>query len=217
MKKLLLENVGLKITAVFLSVILWIFVTSRGQSEIALDVPIEFKGIPQGMEIASQSDKVVSLNLRGQERILKKIRPADISVSLDFSKAKPGENTYYIHREDVRIPYAISVSNINPSSVKVLIEETARKTVKVVPVIVGEPEEGFAVKSVIVNPQQVEIEGIKREIRRVSTLKTEPCDVTGMNETFSQDVRLDLTGRNVRAKNPSVTVQVVIGKKGRRA
>ncbi len=47
MKKFFFENLGLKIAAVLLSVVLWIFVTSRGQSEMSLDVPLEFKNIPR--------------------------------------------------------------------------------------------------------------------------------------------------------------------------
>lgn len=216
MKNILLENRGLKLAAVFLSIVLWIFVTSRGQSEISLDAPIEFKDIPPGIEIVSHSAKVIGLKMRGQERLLKNIKLSDIIVSLDISKAKPGESTYYIHREDVRLPHAISVSNINPSSVKVLTEETARKTVRVIPIVTGDPETGFSVKSVSVIPPNVEIEGIRQEISRINTLKTEPFDVTGMNETFVQDLKLDMTGRIVRTKTAAVTVQVVIGAGGRR-
>ncbi len=46
MRKFFLENLGLKTAAVLLSMVLWIFVTSRGQSEISIDVPLEFKNIP---------------------------------------------------------------------------------------------------------------------------------------------------------------------------
>src|SRR4030042_3516539 len=158
MKKIILENLGLKLTAVFLSIVLWIFVTSRGQSEISFDVPIEFKDIPQGLEIVTHSVKVISLNMRGQERLLKNIKPADISVSLDLSKAKKGEGTYYVHREDIRLPHAITVSNFNPSNVKVTTEETVKKTVKVIPIVTGDPERGFSVKFVSVIPPIVEID-----------------------------------------------------------
>jgi YbbR domain-containing protein len=216
MKKIILENLGLKLTAVFLSIVLWLFVTSRGQSEISLDVPIEFKDIPTGLEIVSQSVKGISLNMRGQERLLKNIKPSDISVSLDLSKAKPGESTYYIQQEDVRLPRAVTVTNINPSSVKVITEETVRKTVRVIPILTGEPERGFSVKSVAVTPPSIEIEGIRREVSRTNALKTEPLDVTGVNESFAQDLRLDMTGRNVRTKTATVTVQVVIGTVGKR-
>jgi len=215
MKKIILENLGMKLTAVFLSIFLWIFVTSRGQSEISLDVPIAFKDIPPGIEIVSQSDKVIGLNMRGQERLLKNIKPSDISVSVDLSKAKPGESMYYIHRDDMRIPHAITVTNINPSSIKVVTEETVRKVVKVIPILSGEPEKGFSVKSVSIIPPQLEIEGIRREISRINTVKTEPLDLTGITETFAQDLKLDMTGRMVRTKTATVSVQVVVGISGR--
>ncbi len=216
MKKAIIDNIGLKITAVILSLILWVFVTSRGQSEVSLDVPIEFRNIPPGLEIVSQSAKVIGLNMRGQERLLKNIRPTDLAVSLDLSNAKPGENTFYIHRDDVRLPSHVTVSNINPSSVKVVTEETMRKTVKIVPIVIGEPEKEFIVKSVTVTPPTIEVEGVKRELSRIHTVKTEAIDVTGMTETFSQDLRLDMSGRSVRAKTAVVTAQVVIGAKSRK-
>ena len=216
MKKMVHENFGLKVTAVFLAIVLWVFVTSRGQSEISLDVPIEFTDIPPGLEIVNHSVKVISLNMRGQERLLKNIKPADIRVSLDLSKAKKGESTYYIHREDVRLPHAVTVANLNPSSVKVTTEETVRKTVRVIPVVTGEPERGSTVRSVSVIPPSVEIEGIRPEIARINSLKTEPLDITGMNETFTQDLKLDLTGRVVRTNNSTVTVQVLIEARGKR-
>jgi YbbR domain-containing protein len=216
MKKIILQNFGLKLTAVLLSMVLWIFVTSRGQSEISLDVPIEFKDIPSGLEIVSHSVKVIGLNMRGQERLLKNVKPSDITVSLDLSKAKPGESTYYIHQEDVRLPNAITVTNINPSSIKVLTEETVRKTVRIIPILTGEPEKGYFVKSVSVTPPNVEIEGIRREVSRMNTLKTEPLDITGVNETVAQDLKLDMTGRIVRTKTSTVTVEVVIAAGGRK-
>jgi YbbR domain-containing protein len=154
--------------------------------------------------------------VRGQERLLKNIRPADIRVALDLSKAKKGESTYYVHREDIQLPRTVTVTNINPSSVQVTTEESVRKTVRVIPIITGEPERGFSVKSVSVIPPNIEIEGIRSEVSRINTLKTEQMDITGMNETFAQDLKLDLTGRLVRPKTANVTVQVVIESRGRR-
>jgi len=210
LKKIILKNRGLKITAVLLSIVLWMFVTSRGQTVISLDVPVQFTEIPAGLEIVSQSAKNVSLSIRGQEGLLKNVRPSDVAVSLDLSKAKPGESTYYIAREDIHLPKSIAVTNINPSSIKVLTEETSRKTVRIIPVVTGEPEKGYSVKSVTVTPARIEIEGSKRDIARISAVKTDSLDVTDMNETFTQELKLDMAARNVRSKNSTVIVQVVI-------
>jgi YbbR domain-containing protein len=215
MKKLIFENLGLKIAAVLLSAVLWIFVTSRGQSEISLDVPLEFRNIPAGFEMVNHSSKTINLNIRGQERLIKNVKTAEIRVYVNLSKAKKGEGIYYIDRDEIKLPRAITVTNINPSSIKVTIEETISKTVKVFPVVIGEPERGYFVKSVDVVPQYVVIEGVRSEVTKIGNIKTEPIDISAFNKSFSQDLKIDLTGRNVRSKINDVVVKVVIGARGK--
>ncbi|MBM4145165.1 MAG: hypothetical protein FJ240_02660 [Nitrospira sp.] len=215
MKKLFFENLGLKIAAVLLSAVLWIFVTSRGQSEISLDAPLEFRNMPAGLEIVNHGIKTIDLNIKGQERLIKNVKAADIRVYVDLSKARKGEGVYYIDRKEIKLPHTFTVTNINPSSIKVTIEETISKTVKVLPMVIGEPKKGYFVKSVDVSPQYVVIEGVRSEIIKIGNVKTEPIDISGFNESFSQDLKIDLTGRNVRSKINDVIVKVVIGPRGK--
>lgn len=213
MRKYFIENLGLKIAAVLLSVALWFFATSRGQSEISIDVPLVFRNIPSGLEMIDNNIKTISLNIKGQERPIKNIKLSDIGVYIDLSKAKKGKSIYYVTRDNIKLPHGITVLNINPSSVKVIIEDTITKTVKVRPVIIGEPEKGYYVKSVEVAPQIVVIEGIRSQVRKFNTIKTESLDITGSNETSTQELKLDLTGKNIRTKINVIEVKVVIGGK----
>jgi YbbR domain-containing protein len=215
MRKLFFDNLGLKIAAVLLSIVLWIFVTSRGQSEMSIDAPLEFKNIPSGFEMVNHSANTVSLSIKGQERLIKNIKPSDIRVLVDLSKAKRGEGIYYINREDIKLPHAITITSVDPASVKVVTEETVSKTVRVVPVITGEPEKGFYLKSVEPVPQYVVIEGTRSEVLKINTIKTEPLDITGYNESLSQDMKIDLTGKNIRSKVNEVTVKVIVGSRKR--
>jgi YbbR domain-containing protein len=212
MKKVLFENLGLKITAVLLSTLLWLFATSRGLSEIALDIPLEFRDIPPGLELMNHSIKMVSLNIKGQERIIRNIRPSDIGVFIDLSKSKTGEGVYSINKNTIKLPPTVTVTNISPSYVKVLLEESVTKTVQVRPVIVGTPESGFYVKSISVIPENVVIEGAKSKVTTVDKIKTETLDITGFKETFNQDLELDITGTNIRTKTKDVRVKVVIAR-----
>jgi YbbR domain-containing protein len=211
MKKIFLENLGLKIASVLLAIVLWIFVTSRGQAEMSIDVPLEFSNIPQGLEMVNHNIKMVTLTIKGQEGLIKNLKPSDVRVPIDLSKAKKGEGLYYIQRDDIKIPHGLTVTSIDPSAVKVMTAETVTKIARVVPVVAGEPQKGYHIKSIEVAPQTVIIEGIRSEISRIGNLKTEPVDVTGANETLTQDAKLDLGGRNVRSKTPVVSVRVVIG------
>jgi YbbR domain-containing protein len=215
MKKHFFENLGFKIVSVLLAVMLWFFVTSRGQSEMSIDVPLEYKNIPAGLEIVNHSMKTVTLNIKGQERFIKNIRLSDIRVPLDLSKAKKGEGIYYIDRHDIRLPRSISIMNINPASVRITTEETMTKTVRVLPLFTGEPARGYYIKSVEVSPQYVVIEGVRSEIMKIASIRTEPLDISGYRETTTQNLKLDLWGKNIRSKTNDVDVKMVIGARGR--
>ncbi|TAL23414.1 MAG: hypothetical protein EPN94_09500 [Nitrospirae bacterium] len=212
MRKLLFENTGMKIAAVVMAIILWVFVTSRGQSEVSMDVPVELKNIPRGIESIRQGIKTVSVSIKGQERLLRNMKAPDVRVYVDLSKAKKGKGLYYISSEDVSLPSTMTVTSINPSSVMVTLEETLIKTVPVQAVVVGRPGKGFFVSSVEVNPKEMTIEGARSEAGRVKFVRTEPVDITDLEETTVQDMRLDLAGRNIRTEVQEVSVKVVIKK-----
>lgn len=210
MKKLLFENFGLKIASVILAVILWILASSRGQSEMFIDVPLEFINVPSGFEMVYTSNKLTTLKVKGPESTIKNIKPTDIQVFIDLEKAKKGESIYYITRDNIQAPYTITILNISPSSVKIKTEEIAVKTVKVVPVITGVPEKGYSVKGIDVVPEKIDITGARSEVRSTKKISTEAFDITGLKETFTQDLKLDKRGKNIRTEPSSVTVTVII-------
>lgn len=213
MKELILNNLGLKISAVLIAIFLWLFVTSQGQSEIFFEVPIEFKNIPIGLGIASNGKKNVQVTIRGQELMIKNTRPADVRVYVDLSNAKAGKDTYYIDENDIKLPYAAKVMNVQPSSLQIRMEEIAVKIVKITPTITGLPEEGYSVNAIRVEPSTLSIQGLRSEISRIRELRTEPMDLTGARETTSQSLNIDIQGANIKLEANKVTVTAIIGKK----
>jgi YbbR domain-containing protein len=209
-KRLLFDNLGMKIAAVLLSVVLWFYVTSRGQSEIPLEVPVELKNIPVGLEIVNNGYKKVSLYIKGQERIIRTVKPSDVRLSLDLSKTKSGENIFYIHGEDIQLPHGITVTSINPSSLKIITEKTVSKTVRVIAVVTGEVLRGNRIHSINVDPTMITAEGISSEMRKLKSMKTEPLDVTGLAESVVQELKIETKGKNIRTNPDTVRVTVEI-------
>ena len=210
MRNIILNNLGLKISAIVISVFLWLFVTSRGQSEMSLEIPLEFKNISSGLGIAASNIKAAVVTVKGQERLMKNLKPSDIRVFVDLSKARKGDAIFYINKDDVVLPYAMSVISITPSSLKIRIDETVEKPLLVRPLIVGMPENGFYVKSLLVEPRSVMLQGLKSEVRKINTVTTEALDITGLNETVIQELNIDLAGINVKSDFGSVKVKVEI-------
>ncbi len=215
MKKGILSNIGLKIVAVLLAISMWFFVTYRGQAEMSVDASIGFKNVPRGLELLRENVKSVSLSLRGHERLLKSLRPVDVGVVIDLSNAKKGESTYYIDKSNIIVPRTVEVLRIEPTSVKVTLDESISKVVPVKAAVIGIPEKGYRITAIEVKPSSVTVGGAMTELARIAVLRTEPLDITGLDSNIVQNVKLNTSGRNIRTKTSEVTVSIVIKKTGR--
>jgi YbbR domain-containing protein len=215
MRKLVFENLGLKISAVLLATCLWLFVTSRGLTEISLEVPLEFQNVPAGFGLVNESAKTVIVTVKGQERLMRNLKATDIRVFVDLAKAKGGEGIYAIDRDNVRLPFAMTITNISPPTCKVRLEEVVSKKVLVRPVITGRPEQGYYVKAVKVDPPAMTIKGLKSEVRKVNELDTELLDITGLTATVTQELNIEISRANVKPDAGSVKVTVVIAGRGK--
>jgi YbbR domain-containing protein len=215
MKRFLLSNLEMKIAAALIAVVLWLVVSSKGQTEMSLSVPVEYINIPLGLEIIDRSEMNATLVIRGHESMLKNIRQGDVKVALDMSKAKKGEFIYTVKKDDVRLPRNISVVMIDPTSVKLVFDETAVKRVAIRPVITGSPESGYYVKSVEVKPDSTSIEGAASEVRKVNHLRTEPIDITDLTENLMDQVQINFARRHVRSKVDRVDVLIRIERRSK--
>jgi YbbR domain-containing protein len=214
-KRLFWENIAFKAAAVVLAVILWVFVTSKGQTEMSLSVPIEYVNIPSGLEISKHTVTTAQIVVRTHESLSKNIRQENVRVSVDVGRAKKGEEIFSLKKDDVKVAYGATVTKIEPSTVKVAFEETVSKKVSVKPEVTGSPEQGYVVKRIEVSPEEVVIEGAKSEVRKVGVLRTEPIDISGLAEDLSQEAKVEGTNGNIRAKIGKVNVRVRIARRSR--
>jgi YbbR domain-containing protein len=212
LRKILFSNMCVKILSVVLALSMWVYVTYRGQSEMAIDSSIGFKNVPKGLELLRASAKTATLNLRGHERLLKSLRPMDIGVVIDLSNAKRGETTYYLDKNTVVVPGTVDVLRVEPTSVRVVLDESMVKTLPVKASIIGAPEKGFRITSIDIKPSSVTVEGARTELARIAVLRTEPIDVAGFDSDIKETVRLNINGKNLRTKTAEVTVSIAISR-----
>jgi len=214
-KRLFWENLAFKAAAVVLAVILWVFVTSKGQTEMSLSVPIEYVNIPSGIEISKRTVTTAHIVVRTHETLSKNIRQENVRVSVDVSRAKKGEEIFSLKKDDVKVAYGATVTKIEPATVKVVFEETVSKKVPVKPEVTGSPEQGYSVKRIEVSPEEVVIEGARSEMRKVVAVRTEPIDISGLTEDLRQEVKLEEKDANIRTKIEKVNVQIRIVRRSR--
>jgi YbbR domain-containing protein len=95
--------------------------------------------------------------------------------------------------------------------VRLTVEPTAERTVKVLPITTGFPKAGFEAEKTTVTPATVIIEGPESHVRAVNTISTTPISLKNRNATFTETVDLDIQDPVVRIpKATSVKVEIKI-------
>jgi YbbR domain-containing protein len=210
-RKILFENWGIKLISLGLALTLWFNITSKGKLEIALTVPLELKNIPTGMAIVGDVPGYLEVRLQGQERVLRDISTdKEVSGSLDLSLAREGENTVRISPDDITRPSGIAVTHLSPYEISVRLEPILRKTVRLTPVLHGNPAPGYRVSGAAARPARIVIEGPAGVVKPLTALQTMPIDIDGTAKNITVEPKLDYAGKPIKLLDKDVSVRIVI-------
>ena len=208
------KNIGWKLISLGAAVVLWISVASEPEMATLHSVPVEYKGVPDDLEISSNFIESVVLELRGPSGRLRDMRDTRPAVVLDFSSVhQPGERTFSIDPGNVNLPRGIQLVRALPAQLQFRFEH---RTVREVPVDaqLSAPHEGYGVMSYDVIPPKLTIAGPKTSVERTNSVKTDLIDISSVISSRQFRVNTYLAERQVRFQSPSqVIVRVVVKKK----
>ena len=209
-----MHNWFLKIFSLVLATLLWMAVARESSSEIGLDVPLEYRNIPEHLEITGDAANTVHVRLRGSSNVIKGISAKDVSTTVDLANMRAGEKIVPLGPQKVQAPFGTVVIRVNPSSVRFNLERTITKSVRVIPTVLGQPAEGYEIGQVLVNPGTVRIEGPESRVATIDSLPTVPIRVDHLQAQATQEVDLDVPDPQIRLQRPSpVEVRLNVLKK----
>lgn len=175
-----MHNLGLKITSLLIAAGLWLAVSSEPTSEIAVNVSVVFRNMPEDLEISSENIPSAQIRIRGPERAIRRLQASDVHEELDLTGMKPGERTFDLNTSQVSLPDKLQAVQIVPSQIHLLFDKKASKHVAVQPRVIGTFATGYAIRSVSSDPPTVEIVGPQKSVDAVEFAITDPVDVTGL-------------------------------------
>lgn len=130
--------------------------------------------------------------VKGARRMLEKLETAQVTVDVNQQKDNVDLNpTVTLLTKDGE-----NVSNkftISPKNIQVFVpvtENKPNKTVSIKPIIKGEPDEGYRVARVILDPETVKITGSYDILSQINQVVTAPIDITGIVENSATQVAL---------------------------
>ena len=200
---LLWRNIWWKLFALLMAVLLWIAVANEPELSTFVSVPIEFKDLPQSLEISSDVVEKVTLEMRGPSGELQSFSVNRTAVVLDMSDAVSGERTYLIDSAEVQLPRGLQLIRAIPPGVRFVFERRKTRTVPV-QVRFSEPPARFRVA-----PASLTIEGPESRVDRVQALLTDKIEIGSLNGAGTFHATALADDPHVRIdSDPEVTVEV---------
>ena len=217
-RKYVLHDLGLKLLALLISVGLWWIVGRDPVVESIDTAPIEFHHSPEKLVMTSESSFELRVTVRGPERLVRSLKPSEITAVLDLAGVNPGERTFDLGPRQIHVPRGLTVIQVVPSQIHIDFSPDATRTVDVRPRVIGSFVSGYGITEVKADPATITIVGPQNRVNAIDMALTDPVDATGVVGKATFSTHAYVPDPLVRVQHPApIHVTVTTGKSPRGA
>src|SRR5512146_778446 len=173
LRRYVFHNFWLKLISLAAAVLLWMAVAREPIAEVAVTVPIEFTHVPENLEISSEKIPEAQIRVRGPGRQVRSLAQSEVHAVLDLAGARPGERTYDLAGQQIKVPRDIEVVQVVPTQLRLNFDRRASREVEVRPRVIGSFAAGYHISQVIADPPQVTIVGPQKRVDAIDTAITD--------------------------------------------
>ncbi len=124
LRRYVFHNIALKLLSLGSAFLLWTAVAREPAAEIAHTVPIEFLHVPDDVVISSRSTPEAQVWIRGPQRLVRGVGPAELHVTVDLSRLQnsAGEHVFDLAPSFIKAPTGIEVIEVVPAQVRLRLD-----------------------------------------------------------------------------------------------
>jgi len=202
---------ALRMTAVGLALLLWLWVTveRRGErpAEKIVDATVTYNP-PPGMMILDPQG-TVRVRLRGSERAIRRVNPFQIDVQVVVRADRQGPVEVRLTPDDVMMPEGLEVVSIEPNVLQLHVDQEVRRLLPVEVPLIGEPAAGAELAGKPrVNPAEVLVTGPRRVVDALSAVRSNPISLDGHAIDFQESALLVQSDPLLQLQTQVVTVSI---------
>lgn len=210
-------NLSLAALAIFIFVAGTWFSFSRGLETLTtLEIPIEYMNRDSKMELIDSSLNRVNLSLSGAGTLIKSIKPEQIKLRIDLSKAVVGLNSYTITSENITLPPGIMLKKVEPQVVDVTLDVPIKKELPIQVDWVGRLAQDLILEDVELTPERIEVVGGSKILEKITTVYTEKVALDSLKKSGTMSIKLALNPASLKVDENSkdkLSIRYVIRKR----
>jgi YbbR domain-containing protein len=213
--ELLTRNAGWKLFSLLVSLLLWFAFARDPEVGAFVAVPVEYRGMPDDLEISSDLVESVSVDLRGPSEKIANFSAAKSAVVLDFSGIhKHGEQTFQIDERNISVPSGMRLERAIPAQIRLQFEQRTQLALPVQVRFSGAPTKGYQLEHYEVAPEELTVVGPESRVRKIEYAVTDPVDLSSVVGESEFHVNAFVGDPHVRFEKPvKISVKVYMESK----
>ena len=186
----LANNWPVKVLSVVLAILLFLFHRISSLEERYFSVPLEVR-VSENFVPASSYPRNARVTIRGDRESIFNILEEDIAVYADFSQYER-EGIFKSPLDYHKTGSALTVDyleiSLEPSELRIELEEKQTRKVDIIPDILGYPARGFELGQYFLSPEQLTVTGPRSQLENLRSLMTEPVDLSNLRDSINLKV-----------------------------
>jgi len=213
LRNMITNNLQVKIITGIIALMVWFGYASQQNTERAINVKIDFNGIPAHLALAVGTIDQVTVNFKGTSGIINNLTSENFPhYQLDVSGMSLGLNAEPLSPSDFNLVRGAVPVSVEPSRLEVILKAKLQRLIAVKAAPRGQLAEGYVLGEIRVQPEMVMVEGPEDEINRLSVVFAEEIDIEGVSVSKSTTCSLALHNDRLRLVDTSpvtITIEVV--------
>ncbi|MBC7658749.1 MAG: hypothetical protein H7249_03490 [Chitinophagaceae bacterium] len=207
---LFFHNFGYKLLAILLAVVVWAIIQGEQIQEVNREILVEIHVSPE-YGVRGDLLRIKAATIRGPQAWLLEV-PKRLTAEVFVPPGRIGEHRVRLSKDDVKNLNERLELIIHEPNLVLYVDKLMERSVPIKETIHGAPADGFTVERVNIEPKNVVVKGIRKDVMDLRTIYTEPVDVTGLKESKTLETRLISPGLGSEALAvEAVKVQLQVG------
>ncbi len=207
----LLKNLMPKFVTFLLVVTCWLLLNARQGGVQAVTSQLKFHGLPENMLLKNDIPAELEVQLKVLSTLFVGSKKLEIAADIDLSKIREGVNTVPVEAKAFLLPLGVSVVKVTPAVLKIVAEVKKYRDLPVYLKKIGRLPKGLRLKSIIIEPVSVRVEGAESALAHLSQISTEPVDLGDITGSQVLEVKLLSPSPQVQLKSgESVKAKIVV-------
>ncbi|MGH7550095.1 MAG: CdaR family protein [Gemmatimonadota bacterium] len=192
LRDLFTQNLGYKVVALLLGLLLWFDVTTDETAVIEYPVPLSIAVEGRDMIITNDVPHEVDVRFSGSGKELLRLDKDQLAIRKEVRGGESDTVQVDLSPQDVQRPGDLDVvpTAVVPGRITVVTDRFIERTVPLAPVGAPDTGEGYQVVNLQVDPRRVTVRGITAEVRPIGSLPLDLSQIAPGPGSF--DERLEI-------------------------